>query len=104
MSLFLPELSTQMLAKLQCDDPTFSKIFENLRGKKSFQHFFMHESVLFRKHRLPNSVLVDQIAIPSNLAPQIIKRFHEQNFFQHLGITGMKRHLESIFLLKTSLI
>ena len=68
--------------------------------KKSYQHFFIHESILFRKHRLPNSVLVDQLAIPSYLAPQIIKRFHEQNFFQHLGVAGMKRHLESIFFIK----
>ena len=43
---------------------------------------------------------MDQLAIPSNLAPQIIKRFHEQNFFQHLGVAGMKRHLESIFFIK----
>ena len=93
MSLFMPKISIQMLAKLQHDDPTFLKIFENLKGKKSYQHFFIHESVLFRKHRLANSVIVDQIAIPGKLALQLIKRFHEQNFFQHLGVTGMKRHL-----------
>ena len=78
----------------------FKKIFENLHGKKSHQHFFLHESILFRKHRLENNILVDQIAIPSNLAPQLIKRFHEQNFFQHLGVIGMKRHLEFIFFIK----
>ena len=80
MSLFMPEISIQMLARLQNNDPTFSKIFENLNGKKSYQHFFIHELVLFRKHRLGNGVLMDQLAIPSTLAPQIIKNFHQQNF------------------------
>ena len=89
-----------MLAKLQRDDPTFSKIFENLHGKKSHQQFFLHESILFKKHRLQNNILVDQIAIPNDLAPQLIKRFHNQNFFQHLGVLGMKRHLQSIFFIK----
>ena len=100
MSLFLPELSLAMLAKLQRDDPTFSKIFENLHEKKSHQQFFLHESILFKKHRLQNNILVDLIAIPKDLASQIIKRFHNQNFFQHLGLLGMKRHLQTIFFIK----
>ena len=95
MSLSLPGTSVKMLATLQRNDPAFSKVFDNLKDKKCFQHFFLHDEVLFRKHRLGNGILVDQMAIPESLAPQIIKNFHQQNFYSHLGLAGMKRHLEA---------
>ena len=98
MSLFMPGTSVKMLATLQRNDPAFSKVFDNLKGKKSYQHFFLHDEVFFRKCRLGNGILVDQMAIPESLAPQIIKNFHQQNFYSHLGLAGMKRHLEAVFL------
>ena len=100
IAMFMPEISIKLLATLQHNDPNFDKIFKGLEGKKSYQHFFLHEKILFRKARLSNNICVDQIALPQKLAQATIKRFHEQNYFKHLGVLGMKRHLQPIFYIR----
>jgi hypothetical protein len=71
-----------------------------LKTRKIYQKFFMYENILLRKYQLKNSIKVNQIVLPEDLARTIIKHFHAKDYFQHLGSLKMERHMVSVFYIR----
>ena len=93
----MPQISIKYLSELQHKESWIENIFLILGKQRTHQQFFVFENILFKKQRLDNTLLIDQIVLPDQLATAIITRFHTSNYFSHMGVVKMKRHLGSVF-------
>ena len=97
---FLPSVSRKGLIKLQHSEDWINRLVDQLSNRKVYQHYYMFEGILMRKFRMPTSVLVDQIVLPTVLGKAVIKHFHEKDFFKHMSKEKMQRHLLPLFYIR----
>ena len=97
----MPNVSKDYLISQQNKTSWIATILSKIKtGKKSHQEFYLFHGILIRKKQLKNSIWVDQIVIPDNLARPIIQNLHKMDYFHHLGAIPMERQLMYYFFIK----
>ena len=97
---FLPQISKKYLILLQDKTTWIAQVKLKVEKKKSHLDYFLFEGILLRKHQLQNGLWCNQIVLPEVLIKPLVKHFHEQSYFKHLGVVPMGRQLSVHFYIK----
>ena len=98
------DLKVQVLRELQKEDKVFGPIMKTIKKKPGIdKRYIMVQGVLIHIHKVVHHEIERtyyQVCVPKRMAPELVRKFHESVFAQHVHVKKLLQNLNQRFFIK----